>query len=266
MSKERFARRVDEVILRSTQFGIGRGLKREGKQRFDQLIQDYKNGREILFSSYIHMLDGFDYQSNIFGPEYLDAIKDQPILIVANHPCKDPLRGGHGQRVVVNYYVDKVTQKEVRWLHGLDKTTPEQFTRKRFARQSNTIPVRDDNPENSRTLIRQAFRNKDIMGIYPEGDGNKTLLRGKAKAGQMILLSATANYNIVCAATEFRDDAFFLTFDSPLDNEELKRTRNRQTISDYAMARIAQHLPENRRGYYQNYQDFISAFEHSTTK
>lgn len=253
MFKERFAKRVDEVILRSTQFGISRGLKRVGKPYFDQFIDDYKNGREIRFSRYIHMLDGFDYKSNISRLENVEGIKDQPILIVANHPYKDPLRGGHGQRIVINYYVDQITQKEVRWLHGLDKTTPEQFTRKRFAKQSGTIPVRDDNPEAALILIRQAFRNKDIMGIYPEGDGNKTLLRGKAKAGQMILLAALNNYNIICAATEFKNDAFFLTFDSPLDNEELKRTRNRQIISDYAMARIAKNLPEEKRGYYRNF-------------
>jgi len=262
MFKERLERKVDEIVLRSTKFGIGRGLKREGKPCFDQFIQDYKNGEQILFSRYIHMLDGFDYESNISGLDNLGGIKDYPILIVANHPYEDPLRGGHGQRIVINYYVDKITQQEVRWLHGLDKTSPEQFTRKRFAKQSNTILVRDNDPETSLKLIRQAFRNKDTMGINPEGDGNKTLLRGKPKAGQMILLAILHNYNIVCVATEFKNDAFFITIDQPLDNEMIKdaaRTPTdskdflQQTISDYAMAGIAQHLPEDKQGYYRSY-------------
>lgn len=144
----------------------------------------------------------------------------------------------------------------------MDKTTLEQITRQRFAKQANTILFRDNDPETSARLIRQAFRNKDLMGTYPEGDGNRTLLRGKAKAGQMMLLSARNNYNIVCVATEFKDDAFFIAFDEPLNNQLIRdaakgSTDNkdflRQTISDYAMALIARHLQENRRGYYRGY-------------
>lgn len=111
MFKEWLERRVDEAVLRSTQFGMGRGLKKEGKPHFDQFIEDYKEGGPILFSRYIHMLDGFDYESHILGLKNLEGINNQPILIVANHPYEDPLRGGHGQRIVLNYYVDKVTQK-----------------------------------------------------------------------------------------------------------------------------------------------------------
>lgn len=273
MFKEWAQRRVDEVVLRSVQFGKNRGLKKEGKLHFDQLIEDYKQGRQILLSRYIHVLDGSDYESNINGVENLDAIKDQAALFVANHPYQDPLRGGHCQRILINHYVNQATQKEIRWLHGLDKTTIEQFTRNRFAKQSNTIPVRDDDPETAGRLIKQAFRNNDAIGINPEGDGNTTLLRGLPKAGQMILLSVINNYNIVCVTTDFRNDSFFLTFGLPLDNEKLKKAKNisqdrdllRQTISDYAMAMIAMHLPEEKRGYYSNFQKFIDTFEYLIT-
>lgn len=101
MFKERVLKRLDEVVLRSTQFGINRGLKKEGKPTFNQFIEDYKDGKQILFSRYIHMLDGFDYESNISGLKNLEGINNQPILIVANHPYEDPLRGGHGQRIVL---------------------------------------------------------------------------------------------------------------------------------------------------------------------
>lgn len=270
MSKEWVQKRFDEAILRSRQFGLNRGLRPKGKPHFDQLIKDYTEGKQILFSNYIGILYGFDYESNINGLENLEEIKDQPILIVANHPYEDPLKGGHCQRILINYHVSNITKKEVMWLFGEDKTSPEHLMRKRFSRQSNTILVRDDDPETSRTFIRQAFRNKDIIGLNPEGDGKKTLLRGLAKGGEMIIFYALNNYCIVCVSTDFKNNAFFLAVDPPLDNVRIREARKilkndkkklEQMISDYAMSIIAQHLPEEKRGYYSDFQQFISAFE-----
>lgn len=269
MFKEWAERKLDEMVLRSVQFGKNRGLKKEGKPYFDKLIGDYKRGEQILFSRYIHILDGFDFESNISGLNNLGEAKNRPLLIVANHSNAGPLRG-HGQRIVINHYVNEITQKEVRWLHGLDKTTLEQFTRQRFAKQSNTIPVRDDDPKTSFQLIRQALRDKDAIGINPEGDGNKTLLRAVPTSARMIILAAINNYNITCVATDFRNDTFFMAVDSPLDNKRLREARKiskpnedkfHQLLADYAMARIAQYLPEEKRGYYSNPQGHIDAFE-----
>lgn len=277
-------KRFDEAILRSRQFslpGSHRGLRPEGKPHFDQFVNDYKDGKQILFYKYIHMLDGFDYESDIHGLENLENIKNEPMLVVANHPYEDPLRGGHCQRILINHNVYAITQKETRWLFGEDKKSPEHLMRRRFSRQSSTIPVRDDDPETSRTLIMQALKNKDTLGINPEGDGNRTLIKAVPKAARMIILAAIHNYNIVCVATDFKDGTFFLAVDPPLDNQrirkatkilkpdnnmskadkEQKRQKLQQMISDYAMAIIAQHLPPEQQGYYANFPDFISAFE-----
>lgn len=276
MFKEWLQRRSDEAILRSRQFGINRGLRPEGKPDFNELVEDYKQGEQILLSRYIGILKGFDYGSNIYGLKNLDAIKHEGVLLVGNHPYQDPLTGGHCQRILINYHVDLITQKEVRWLHGLDTTSIEHFTRDRFAKQSNSIPVRDNDPEAARDLIRPAIRNRDIIGINPEGDGNKSLLRGLPKAGQMILFSFLNHYNIVCVTTDFQNDSFFLTFHPPLNSERIKKVLeilkdNRgnhdkrdeiwQAISDFAMAIIARSLPEEKRGYYHDFQNFISSFE-----
>lgn len=274
MFKEWAQKRIDEAVLRSRQFGLHRGLRPEGKPHFDQFIKDYKEGKQMLFYRYIHMLDGYDYTSNIHGLENLEEIKNDPILVIANHPYEDPLKGGHCQRILINHYVYSITQKETRWLFGEDKISPEYLMRKRFSRQSSLIPVRDDDPEASSTLIRQALRNKDTIGINPEGDGNKTLLKAIPKAARMIIAAAIHRYNIVCVATDFRNNTFFITIDSPLDNKAILETsiklnydRDRliELISNYAMARIAIHLPEEKRGYYSNPQKHIDAFESLVT-
>lgn len=112
------------------------------------------------------------------------------------------------------------------------------------------------------------------MGINPEGDGSKTLLRAVPRAAKMILLSAVHNYNIVCVATDFRNNTFSMTVDPPLDNGRIQEARSvlkgdedklQQLISDYAMARIAKHLPAKKQGYYSNPEEFINAFESLTS-
>lgn len=273
MLKEWAQKRLDEAILRSRQFGVHRGLQPEGKPHFDQFIRDYKEGKQMLFYRYIHMLDGYDYQSNIHGLKHLQAIRDEPILIVANHPYADPLKGGHCQRILINHNVYLVTGKETRWLFGEDKTSPEHFMRKRFSRQSSTISVRDGDKKGkvmSGIAVGEALRNRDIIGINPEGDGNKTLLKANLNSATMIFLAAMHNYKIVCVATDFEADTFFMAVDSPLDNNQIREARIklkhdqdnlRELVANYAMAKIALHLPQYKRGYYSNPQEHIDAFE-----
>lgn len=267
MFKEWAERRVDEAVLRSRQLGKEAGLKKEGKPYFEEFIRDYKNGQRIEFWRYVHIMDGFDYTSNIYGLENLTP----DTFVVANHPYGGPLRG-HGQRFVLNHHVHEATEKETRWLFGLDKTTLERFTRNRFVNQSSLILVRDDikNKETSADMIRNAFTNKDTIGINPEGDGNKTLLKAVPESARMMILAAIHNYNIVCVATDFKDDTFFMTVDPPLDNETIREARKilkrdenrlRQLVADYTMAIIASHLPKQKRGYYTDFQKFIDAFK-----
>jgi len=268
--KEGFQKRIDEIILRSRQLGPNRGLGPEGKPHFGRFVQDYKNGKQILFYRYIHMLDGYDYTSNIHGLDNLERIKNEQILVVANHPYQDPLKGGHCQRILINHNVYNMTQKETRWLFGGDKKSPEYLMRKRFFRQSSLILVRDDDPQASGVLIRQAFKNKDAMGINPEGNGNKSLLKASPKAGKMIIAAATHKYNIVCIATDFKNGKFFMAVDAPLDNMKIlgaamqfrhDQDRLQELLADYCMARVARLLPQEKRGYYSDFQKFIDAFE-----
>lgn len=273
MLKEAVVGKFDEFILRSRQFGLHRGLKPEGKPHFDRLIRDYKEGKQILFHNYIHMLDGYDYRSNIHGLENLEKIKNEPILVVANHPYQDPLLGGHCQRILINYNVYNITQKETRWLFGEDKTSPEHFMRRRFSRQSSTILVRDGDKKGkvmSGIAVGGALKNRDIIGINPEGDGAKTLLKANPNSATMIFLAAIHNYKIVCVATDFKNGTFFMAVDSSLNNNRIRKARIklkdnqdnlRELVANYAMAKIAMHLPEEKRGYYSNPQEHIDAFE-----
>lgn len=273
MFKEAVVGKFDEFILRSRQFGKEAGLKPEGKVHFDNFIRDYKNGQEMLFCRYIHVLDGFDYESDIHGLGNLEEIKTQPILIVTNHPHAGPLKG-HGQRFVINHYINQVTQKETRWLFGEDKTSPEHFMRRRFSRQSSTILIRNGDKKakvmSAGIAVSEAIKNRDIIGINPEGDGNKTLLKANPNSATMIFLAAMYKYNIVCVATDFKNGTFFMAVDSPLDNNQIRKARIklksgqnglRELLADYTMAKIAMHLPEDKRGYYSNPQEHIDAFE-----
>lgn len=272
---------VREPIEDWTIDSFRRGLKPEGKPRYDDFINSLQKGEQIALSNYIEMFLGFDFKSGIKGLENLILLKDKSILLVANHVNNGPMKAGW-QHAAISYYVKHTTGKEMRWLHGFDPTTAQDLFRERLHKSINSIPIRDNDPTRGLPLLRRAIGiDKASIGLYPEGDGSKTLLRGLPKAGQMILLSALNKYNIVCAATEFKNDAFFLTFDPPLDNQRIKkaldilkdnkgnhdkRVEIWQAISDYAMAIIASHLPEEKRGYYKNFPDFISQFKELTAK
>jgi hypothetical protein len=234
------------------------GLKPEGKPRYDDFIYSVQKGEQIALSDYGDMFLGFDFKSGIKGLENLILLKDKPILLVANHVNNGPMKGDW-QHVVISYYVKETTGEEIRWLHGFDPTTAQDLFRERLHKSINSIPIRDNDPSRGGLLLRRAIGiDKASMGLYPEGDGSKNLRRGMPKAGRLIATWARNAIDIVSCSVRFQSDTFFLTFDT-LDNETIKtivqkgadRSSSWQDIADYAMRTIAQHLPENRRGYYE---------------
>lgn len=259
------------VIGNYLQLGRNNRLNPEGQPHLARLIADFNTQSQIRFSDYIDMLSGFDTESNISGLENLKKVKDQPVLIASNHLNEGPLRG-QGQRLIISHCVRQITQKEIRWLHGQDKTSPQELIRKRFMEKANNIPVRNDNPTNASQSIKIALRNKDTIGLNPEGNGSKKGLReGLAEAGRFIALSASCGYAIVCISTSFQNGAFSLTISNPIGKDEilqaakslhaLDKPTKYHVISNYVMAIIAQNLPEEKRGFYSNPLQFISSFK-----
>lgn len=232
-------------------------LKPEGKPRFDDFVNSVQKGKKISLSDYIDMFIGFDFKSGIRGLENLVSLKGKPILLVANHTNNGPMRGGW-QHVSINYYVKEATGKEIRWLHGFDPTTAQDLFRERLYSSINSIPVRDTDPNRTLSLLRQAIREKDSMGLYPEGDGSRNLRRALPEAGRLTAMCARNGINIVSCSARFQSDAFFLTFDT-LDSKDVERSAQEgsdryakwQNTADYTMRNIAQYLPENRRGCYK---------------
>lgn len=263
---------VRETLEDSTIDSFRRGLKPEGKPRYDDFVNSLQKGEQIALSDYRDMFLGFDFKSGIKGLENLTDLKDKPILLVANHVNNGPMKAGW-QHVAISYYVKETTGEEIRWLHGFDPTTAQDLFRERLHKSINSIPIRDNDPTRGLPLLRQAIRNEDSMGLYPEGDGSKNLRKGMPEAGGLIGICARRGMGIVSCSVKYQSDTFFLTFDT-LDMTEIERLTpkgtdrtNRyaawQNVADYAMTRIAMNLPENRRGYYQNYQGIISQFESS---
>lgn len=232
-------------------------LKPEGKPRFDDFVNSLQKGEEIALSNYIDMFLGFDYKSGIKGLENLTPLKAKPILLVANHLNNGPL-GGDWSSAVISYYVKQTTGKEVRWLQGFDPTTTQDFFREKLYRSINSIPVGDSNPIRTASLLGQAIRDKDSVGVYPEGKRSKNLIKAIPDAGGLMLMYARSGIDIVYCSTRYQSDTFFLTFNTLNRNEilllglgEKSRSSVWQDISDYAMSSVAQELPKNRRGYYR---------------
>ncbi|OGH29737.1 MAG: hypothetical protein A3B41_01400 [Candidatus Levybacteria bacterium RIFCSPLOWO2_01_FULL_37_26] len=231
-------------------------LKPEGKPLFDDFVNSIQKGKEIALSEYIDMFLGFDFKSGVNGLENLTALKNKPILLAANHVNYGPL-GGDWQHAVISYYVKQTTGKEMKWLQGFDPTTTQDFFRERFYKSKNIIPVGDSSPRRAGILLLQAIKNKDSMGFYPEGERTKSLIQAIPDAGGLMLTCATRDIDIVCCSSGYKNDTFFLNFNTLDINQILEMGEGKkpkpsrlQEIVDYAMSTIAQDLPKNRRGYY----------------
>jgi len=259
----------------SVEFGLwwlqlGNKLKPEGREHFKKLSHLIATGQQVFLSDHIRVLNGYDYTNNITGLENLVPLKGENIVLLGNHSHLGPLEG-YGEMVLTNYYIKKATDKEIRWIRGQGKSLKE-YARRLADKSLGTIPARDD--IHGARLIFEAFDNKDTVGLYPEGANSISLRRADPRAGNLILKAAQKHIPIVPVATHFKNYTFFLVADTPLNNEQIQKiaklergnkVRFRQILSDYAMARIATHLPPEKRGYYQNPEKFIDAFEALTS-
>lgn len=254
--KEDWVREISEDWIIDS---FRRDLKPEGKPLYDEFVNSLQKGEKIALSNYIEMFLGFDFKSGIKGLENLTVLKNKPILLVANHHSKGPL-GGDWENVVISYYIQQTLAQELRDLHGNDPTTIRNLFRIKGQESTNSIPVRDPNPQRSALLLRRAIMNRDSLRLYPEGDGGVNLRKGLPDAGRLIAICAMSGMDIATCSVRFQSDTFFLTFDT-LDNQEIERLGSEknsraavgQNIADYAMEIIARHLPESRRGYYRNH-------------
>lgn len=258
MSKE-LARFIQPITIDLAAFwlqlGEG-GIKPEGKPHLRKFLELIKNGSKAALSDNIHILDGYDYTSSVLGLENLEALKGKNIFLVGNHSSEGPLRG-HGQILLTSFYVKNCTDQEIRWVHGSDKTTVQELSRKQVEKTFNTIPVGDGDGSKGVRMILGAFKNQESVGIYPEGNGYKELHKGDPRAGRIILYAVKNNIPIICASTGFRNGVFSIAFsllDSSsvikLENESDQKNAAGEKIIDYAMETIAQHLTPDRRGHY----------------
>ena len=234
------------------------GLKPEGKPYYDDFIAKLQKGERVFLSNYANMFLGFDQESGIKGLENLQGLEDKPILVIANHTNSGPIAGGW-KNVILSYHIQKTARNEIRLMHGFDPTARHDLFRERLYKSINSVPIRDPDPSRAGLSLRQAINNRDSMCLYPEGgfgSRDHNLRQGASEAGRLIKMCDGRDYAIVTASMRFKNDTFFAGFDR-IGTEEIagidgadKNTLG-QNVVDYAMRRIAQHLPPDYQGYYK---------------
>ena len=240
----------------------------EGKPYYDDFIRRMQRSEKISLPDYKNMFLGFDQNSGIKGLENLKGLEGKPMLVLSNHTNNGPLGGGW-RDITLSCHINDITGNKIRLMHGYDPTARHDLFRERLHKSIDSILIRNPDPSQGSSSLRQAIKNRDSMCLYPEGGfghRDNSLRKGMSEAGRLIIMCLGKDYELVTVSFRFKKDTFFAKFDR-IENEKIsslegtdKNTRD-QKIVDYIMARIAQHLPEEKRGYYQNYQDFISVFE-----
>lgn len=227
-----------------------------GKIYFESMVDDIKTRKQTPFSKYFGVLNG--YKISIEGSNFLEDLRDKGAFFLSNHTDNGPLRNGRWKLFATNYLVKQLTGKEIRWTYGQDRSTFQEFFRKSVTQSVNAIPVREGTGIAGIREILKAFQSQDSVGLYPEGDGRKELIRGNSKAGGIMLFAARQNVPIVSISAWFEKAKYtcHLNF-TLLDSELIKsmggssnKEQAKQEIVDYAMAEIAKNMPRELRGYY----------------
>lgn len=244
------------------------GLKPEGKPYYDDFIARIKRSEKISLPDYNNMFLGFDQNSGIKGLENLKGLEEKPMLVLSNHINNGPLGGGW-RDITLNYHINAIARNKIRLMHGHDPTARHDLFRERLHKSIDSIPIRDPNPLRGALSLKQAIKNRDSMCLYPEGGfghRDNNLRKGIPEAGKLIRMCLKGDYTLVTVSFRFKNDTFFAMFDR-IEKEELARIEGSdknaidQNVVDCGMARIAQHLPEGKRGYYSEPQQFIDSLK-----
>ncbi|MBI2613473.1 MAG: hypothetical protein HYW62_01775 [Candidatus Levybacteria bacterium] len=245
-------------------------LTASGEINFQIMAERIKKGKQTPLSEYIGVLNGFKLSSE--GSSFLEGLKGTGTLFLENHTIQGPINGSW-KLFATNYLIKKMTGKEIRWISGQNKSTTQRFFRhpiieshrailnrgNPIGKSANSIPVGEGNGTKGIKLILKAFSDQESVGLYPEGEEHRELIRGDPKAGGIILFAARKNIPIISTSAWFGENTCYLSF-TLLDNEFIEalgtspgRENNKQDIVDYAMAEIAQNMPRELRGYYQDF-------------
>lgn len=236
---------IDGAALFAQRWGRGHGLKPEGKPHFEKFVLKVKSGEKADPAKSIRMLDGFNHTA-----EGRDLLKNQgSILLLSNHSVEGPLRG-YGNTVLIDYIYNEESGGRIRWIQG-QGSSPVNLIHEALGNTMNTITVGGGNGISGAKELLRAFKNGESVGLYPEGIQRARLQKGDLRAGKVIILSAILDIPIFCASSYF-SNGFFRLYIDRLDNSKIMKIKDLpQDVVDFAMTTIAQHLPWNRRGYYQ---------------
>lgn len=232
----------------------GYGIKREGWNSYMDTVRKIKNGERKPMSEMAEALRGFEVDMQ--GLNSFEGLSEGKFFVVGNHSSEGPLRG-LGETFLVNRAVRLVTEKEVRWVQGMQGGSSPNVVHEQIAYTANSILVPKENGTDTLKKIFSTLREGNPVGIYPEGDKYKELARGDERAGAIFRFAAKNGIPLVLAGTSFENDRFTLKFDriNPRDllliEKECSKEEVSQEIVDYTMGRLAQLLPEWKRGFYK---------------
>ncbi len=242
-----------------SKFRFSRDLSPQGRRILYSFYEGVKNGLPLTLSDCKYILKGYRFENQSVG--LLKDLEKTGALIIGNHSGKAPLMG-YSQTVALASAISNATGKDIRMVHGRDKSTFADFAILKIQKSFNTIVVKEKDKGGARDILK-ALKDKSIVGIYPEGHGGSSLKRAIPESGMLILLAAKLNIPIVCAATYLENKTFKVTFlklpSEPIQhigqNYKPKMPKEEsfkigQEIADFAMLQIASMLPIDKRGYY----------------
>lgn len=233
-------------------WGKDHQLQPEGKENWERFLWKIENRQITTLSDEIGIVNGFNYY--VEGMDNLENIDtDRGFLVIANHSNEGPVRGW-GQVIVMNHAVKKTTGEEIVWAQGGAASGTSAVA----GESVRTIKVNSGSGIGGAKNVLQSLKT-EAVGIFAEGTQERDLQRGDYRTGKIMARAAKHNIPVICIATSYVNGEIYVTADA-LDSSKIQRLEQiqqenvnpYQVIVDYAMTTIASHLPQDRRGYYED--------------
>lgn len=181
-----------------------------------------------------------------------DNLTNPPFVIAANHYNRGRLQGLWQAPVMVEAIANIIDPKgdtRFRFIMNGHK-----FTNLSKGIMSNFAKVCDGITTFQTREIIETLRNGDVLGIFPSAKPDLELNEMDQKAGSLFLIAGKRNIPIIPVGAWFdkRENIYRVNIGEPVVFGRTDCLLDNQTIADAVGIKIANLLPENLRGYYQN--------------
>ncbi len=239
----------EALVIKGGALYQGQGLSPEGRANYWAFIQNLIDQNPQFLSNQLGILDR--YTTFCSGEDSLSSL-DTGAFLALNYTTVGPLRG-FWHTLLASKVVKDQTGKNIRWIQSWGSNKLVAIIHDSLAKSVNGILVgHPEKPSQGVRDVHKALHNKEIVGIYPEGQPSRELGPAEKGAGGLIYGAALKGRPTIVTSVWAVDKNLNMHFELLEPDQilaQVDRTAPNPEIylktGAYIMAEIANHLPKS---------------------